>query len=234
MNIEIQKAKDRGATKTTWLDSRHSFSFGNYYNPNRMGLGTLHVLNDDIIEPGAGFPTHPHENMEIVTIILEGSLEHKDSMGSHGIIHEGEVQRMSAGTGVTHSEFNHSQKNPVHLLQIWVYPKQEDIKPSYEQKKFYLEKNKLHYIVSQVHNEALHINQDASFLIATIECSSVSYKPKSHNGVYIFVIKGEIELEKKKLEAGDAAEITDSTSIEVRSEKESKVLMIEVPMGMSF
>ena len=145
MKKEIHKAEERGTAEHGWLHSKHSFSFADYYNPERTGFGKLRVLNDDFIDPGRGFGMHPHDNMEIISIVIDGELEHKDNMKNHGVIPVGDIQRMSAGTGVVHSEFNHSKKKKVHLLQIWVLPKEKNIAPSYEQKSFSIEdkKNKL-------------------------------------------------------------------------------------------
>ena len=143
MRISVQRSAERGSTELGWLHSRHSFSFGNYFNSKRMGFGLLRVLNDDIVEPGKGFGTHFHDNSEIVSIVLEGALEHRDSMGNHGIIKAGEVQIISAGTGISHSEFNHSGREKVSFLQIWAMPKELNTAPSYEQKKFDLKKNEL-------------------------------------------------------------------------------------------
>src|SRR5690348_3500968 len=141
MMIEVIPSKERGLTRTHWLYSRHSFSFGSYYNLKRLGFGTLRVINEDTIASNSGFPSHPHDNMEIITIVLEGQLEHKDSTGTHGIIQAGDVQRMSAGSGIVHSEMNPSATDKVHLLQIWVFPKDRDLTPGYEQKHFNWEKD---------------------------------------------------------------------------------------------
>src|SRR3989344_3753779 len=170
MKIKIQHSSERGSTELGWLHSRHSFSFGNYYNPRRMNFGFLRVLNDDIVEPGKGFGMHFHDNMEIISIVLEGALEHKDSMGNHGVIKAGEVQRISAGTGISHSEFNHSYKEKVHFLQVWIEPKETSLRPNYEQKRFDLKNNKLTTIVSGSKNKnTTYINQDAYFLIGNFD-----------------------------------------------------------------
>ncbi|KHO48326.1 MAG: Pirin-like protein [archaeon GW2011_AR5] len=238
MNIDIQKSADRGMTRTTWLNSRHSFSFGNYFNPARMGFGKLRVLNDDVIEPGSGFPTHHHDNMEIVTIVLEGALHHKDSSGGEGVIKPGEVQAMSAGHGIYHSEFNNSDK-PVRLLQIWVDTAEEGIKPGYEQKQFKLKDNVLTEIVGakldgrseSVISPWLKIHQDASFHLGKLEKSASLEHQVSHgHGAYVFVISGSIEIAKRQLEECDAAEITDTKSFTIKALKDSKVLVINVPM----
>ena len=233
MKISVQRSAERGSTEIGWLHSRHSFSFGNYYNPKRNGFGLLRVINDDIVEPSKGFRTHFHDNFEIISIVLEGALEHKDSMGSHGIIKAGEVQRISAGTGISHSEFNHSHKEKVHFLQIWIVPKEIGIKPGYEQKKFDLKKNKLIVVVSgEKSKNLIYIHQDACFLIGNFEKNKIiGYKlnnPK--NGVFIFIIDGNVDIENNKLETGDSAEITDAISLKFKTNERSKVLVIEVPL----
>ncbi len=235
MKIEIHPSSERGVAEHGWLHSKHSFSFAEYYNPNRMGFGVLRVINEDIVEPGRGFSAHSHDNMEIVSIVLDGALEHKDSMGNHGIIPAGDIQRMSAGTGVTHSEFNHSKTDVVHFLQIWVYPKERNIKPSYEQRSFppELRKNKLLPVVSGIKSEgSVYIHQDAVFLIGSLdEGVTVSHGINSPNhGVYVFVIKGGINIDGKNLGDGDAVGITDTDVVKIKANKETDVLVIEVPL----
>ena len=212
MIIAIHKAEERGATELGWLHSKHSFSFGNYYSPKRIGFGLLKVLNDDIVEPGKGFGRHFHDNMEIVSIVLEGSLEHKDNMGNHGIIKAGEVQRISAGTGITHSELNGSSKEKVHFLQVWVEPKEAGIKPSYEQKKIDLKKNELVEVVSGKKNkDMIYIDQDAVFSIGNFDKNkTIGYKLNNpRHGIFVFAVSGEIKIEKDRLQKVDSAEITD-------------------------
>jgi redox-sensitive bicupin YhaK (pirin superfamily) len=235
MKIEIHPSSERGVAEHGWLHSKHSFSFAEYYNPNRMGFGVLRVINEDIVEPGRGLSAHSHDNMEIVSVVLDGALEHKDSMGNHGIIPAGDIQRMSAGTGVTHSEFNHSKTDVVHFLQIWVYPKERNIKPSYEQRSFppELRKNKLLPVVSGIKSEgSVYIHQDAAFLIGSLdEGVTVSHGINSPNhGVYVFVIKGGINIDGKNLGDGDAAGITDTDVVKIKANKETDVLVIEVPL----
>ncbi len=234
MKIEIHPSSERGIAEHDWLHSKHSFSFADYYNPKLMGFGTLRVINEDIIEPGRGFGAHSHDNMEIVSFVLEGALEHKDSMDNHGIIPASDIQRISAATGITHSEFNHSKTDIVHFLQIWVYPKERNIKPSYEQKSFSPEsrKNKLLPVVSGIKDEgALYIHQDATFLLGSLDRNiTVSHKindPK--HGVYVFVIRGGVSIDGKNLGDGDAAGITDTDVVKIKANKETDVLVIEVP-----
>jgi quercetin 2,3-dioxygenase len=198
MKKVIHRAETRGLADHGWLKSYHTFSFANYHNANRMRFGLLRVLNDDRVAAGEGFGQHPHDNMEIISIPLQGSLEHKDSMGNQTVIRPNEVQIMSAGTGVRHSEYNHSKTEEVKFLQIWVFPKERNIKPRYEQKLYPHEerKNKLLTVVSPDHNVgSLWINQDAYFSLTDLdEGKSLNYKiNKKGNGVYIFVLEGTIE-----------------------------------------
>ncbi|MEE9252688.1 MAG: pirin family protein [Thermodesulfobacteriota bacterium] len=236
MIIEIHPSSERGISEHGGLHSRHSFSFANYYNPNREGFGLLRVLNEDIVEPGRGFGTHHHKNMEIVSIVLEGALEHKDSMGNSGIIPAGDVQAISAGRGVEHSEHNASNSDIVHFLQIWVHTKEKDIEPRHEQKSFPAEmrKNALLPVVSGIKSdETIYIHQDAGFFVGSLdEGISVSHKTgESKLGVYVFTIKGGITIDGYELEDGDAAAITDSELINLTTTKKSDVLIIEVPMS---
>lgn len=233
----VKYPKDsRGKSELGWLHSRFSFSFANYYNPENMGFGLLRVLNDDTVEPGTGFGTHPHDNMEIITIILDGALEHKDSMGTGSVIKNGEVQVMSAGTGITHSEINASQDEKVSLLQLWIFPKERNIKPRYDQKNFPLEdrKNELKTVVSGLGNkETLYIHQDAAITLGHIEKGKeLTYKNiKPGNGYYLFVINGYINLLNEELKERDAMGITDTAEFSVKAVEESRFVIIEVPMN---
>jgi len=235
MKIEIQRTDERGTAEHDWLHTRFSFSFADYHNPNKMGFGKLRVLNDDFIDPAKGFGAHPHDNMEIVSIVLEGELKHTDNMGNEGVIPSGDVQRMSAGTGVIHSEFNRSMEKKVHLLQIWIFPKEKNITPSYEQKSFSGEdkKNKILTVVSGYKKKgALYIHQEAELLLGELD-KNISVKHKLENeehGVYVFVIDGKIKVGGTKLEKGDAAEIIEIKELEITALEESKVLVIEVPL----
>lgn len=235
MIIDYQSSNERGAVEHVWLHTKHSFSFSEYYNPERMGFGALRVLNEDIIEAGKGFGLHPHDNMEIVTIVLKGALEHKDSLGSHGVINAGEVQRMSAGTGIKHSEYNHSKKESVHLLQIWITPKEFDIKPSYEQKSFSIEgqKNGLYPIVSPDKNpKTLFIHQDATFSLGSFDAGFQMEKQNSNpkRGIYFFLINGEMDISDNKLKTGDALSIAGEGVVKIKAIKPSYLLAIEVPL----
>ena len=206
--VNIIRSRERGSSKSNWLDTKYSFSFASYYNPERVGFKSLRVLNEDIIKPNGGFPMHDHENFEIVTIILEGALAHEDSLGNKGLIKAGDVQRMSAGTGIEHSEVNPSERESVHLLQIWIEPKIKNIKPSYQQKSFTIKG--LTKIVGQ-DKDALSINQDVTFYLAKIE----KEKLKAKNS-YLHVIEGKVRVGKDVLEKGDAAEILEETEVEAK------------------
>ncbi|HLC92581.1 MAG TPA: pirin family protein [archaeon] len=234
MAMNIHRSLERGVSEHGWLHSRFSFSFADYQNPERMGFGALRVLNDDIIDPGYGFDTHPHSNYEIVTIVLEGSVEHGDSMGNTGIIHAGELQRISAGSGILHSEKNPSKKEKTALLQIWIKPKELNIEPSYEQKKFSAAqmKNKLVEVVSGTKRKgAIYIHQDARFLLGALDKkkSAPITISKSH-GLFVFVIEGSVRIGDASLDKRDCAEITGEEKITIAANEKSKVLAIEVPM----
>lgn len=235
MKITIQHSDDRGVSEYQWLQSKHSFSFANYYNPEKMGFGLLRVLNEDIVEPGKGFGMHHHNNMEIVSIVIKGTLEHRDSLGNHGVIPAGEIQRISAGTGITHSEVNNSSSEQVHFLQIWIQPLNMNVKPSYEQKSFrnQLKKNKLTKVVSWLKSDkTIHINQETQFFIGTFDKNKmINYKPNNkEHGIYIFVIKGCISIDSRKLMIGDAAEIIETKRFGIKTNENTEILMIEVPL----
>jgi quercetin 2,3-dioxygenase len=230
----IHKARSRGMANHGWLQSAHSFSFADYYDPERMGFGTLRVINDDTIAPAMGFGTHPHRDMEIITIPLEGSLKHQDSVGNSEIITSGEVQIMSAGTGIRHSEYNASPTEAVKLLQIWVLPKKLMVPPRYEQTFFSEEKrhNKFCLIVSpDGRDSSVSINQDAYFSIAHmdpgIELTYSFYDAK--NVLYAFVIEGSIILEGERFETRDGIGIAENKELSIASETASKILLMELP-----
>jgi quercetin 2,3-dioxygenase len=227
-HIQIHKAEERGMSKESWLESRHSFSFNHWHRLDRMGFGALRVLNDDIIAPGEGFDTHSHQNMEIVTIVLNGALKHKDSTGGHGLITPGEVQRMSAGTGVLHSEFNASNTDPVELLQIWILPKQDGIPPSYEQKRFDFKDNRLQCVVDGERKDgALYIHRSATLSLGKLTRGTVLEHPLQKKGAYVFLISGMLEVEGRTLSPKDAAAITDARKITLKAHEPSHVLVIE-------
>ena len=228
MKKEIYEAEDRGKADHGWLQSRFSFSFADYHDPNKMGFGKLRVLNDDIIAPDKGFGMHQHDNMEIVTIILEGALEHEDSMGNKEILKKGEVQRISAGSGITHSEINAS-KEKTKMLQIWIETKEQNIKPSYEQNKYEIKDNEIKTIVSgKKQKNTLYIHQDAYFSIGKLNKNKSSeYKLKTKMA-YIFVIEGNVEIEKKQLSRRDAIGIKETDKINITAKEKSEFLIIEV------
>ncbi|WP_425390673.1 pirin family protein [Ekhidna sp.] len=235
MKKVIHKADTRGEANFGWLNSRHTFSFGQYYNPDRIQFGLLRVLNDDIVIGGAGFPTHPHDNMEIISIPLKGALAHRDSTGTEKVINTGEVQIMSAGSGLTHSEYNASKNDEVNFLQIWVFPKEKDIKPRYDQKEFHASerKDRFQTVVSPSDDHALWINQDAYFSLADLASgNTIEYTTNQHgNGVYIFVLEGQIEVADSTLSRRDAIGISDAELISISAAEDTELLVIEVPMN---
>lgn len=238
MQKVIHKADSRGHVDHGWLNTYHSFSFASWHNPERIRFGVLRVLNDDTVDPDMGFGMHPHDNMEIVTIILKGQLQHKDSMGSNGLIKENEIQVMSAGSGVTHSEINPSKDEKVELLQIWVFPRERDIEPRYDQMSFSPEgkRDKLQTLISpdKDSKESMWINQDAYFSMGKFEPGK-EFTYDIHtpgNGAYVFVIEGTIEVEGDKLDRRDAMGIYDTDTVNIKIlEQETEILIIEVPMN---
>ncbi len=235
MKKVIHKAGNRGHANHGWLNAWHSFSFASYHDPEKVHFGVLRVLNDDTIAGGMGFGTHPHDNMEIITIPLSGQLEHKDSMGNTGIISKGEVQVMSAGTGIQHSERNKNQDEPLKLLQIWLFPDNKNVSPRYDQKTFDLEaaKNNLLTIVSPMgEKEGLNIHQKAWFSLGRLDrYFSTTYKLKDKkNGIYAFVIDGELSINGEKLSSRDALGITDAGEVDIKAESESELLLMEIPL----
>lgn len=234
MQKVVHRAETRGHANHGWLDSHHTFSFAGYYDPKRMHFGQLRVLNDDIVAGGQGFGSHPHDNMEIVSIPLYGSLEHQDNTGNKGVIKAGDVQIMSAGTGIVHSEYNHSGSEEVNFLQIWVFPKERNIQPRYGQK-FFAEEgrlNKIQTMVSPEENGALWINQDAYFSRAKIEKGkSLDYELHGkRQGVYLFVIDGEVKAADEGLKRRDGAGFWETDKVELTAEREADVLFVEVPV----
>lgn len=234
MKTKIQRAGDRGHAQHGWLNTYHSFSFGHWYDPTKINFGALRVLNDDEIGAGEGFGAHPHDNMEIVTIPLKGSVAHKDSTGTDGIIKTGDVQIMSAGTGIRHSEFNASKTESLSLLQLWVIPKKRNIEPRYDQKTFKSEdrENKWQIVVSPDDKGALWINQDSIFALSHLSKGSfLTYTNKfSGSGVYLFIIGGAVDISNEILESRDAIEITNADSFDIKANEDSEILVIEVPM----
>jgi quercetin 2,3-dioxygenase len=237
-NTILHKAETRGHANHGWLNSHHSFSFANYYNPDRMHFGVLRVLNDDTVSPGMGFGTHPHDNMEIISIPLEGDLEHKDSMGTVSVIKHGDIQVMSAGTGIQHSEYNKNKDKDVKFLQIWVFPNKKDVKPRYDQITLDLKdrENKLQQILSpNPDDEGVWIHQDAWFHLGKFDkgkTTDYSIKRKG-NGVYIFLLNGEAKVNDIILNKRDGLGIWDTEKITLTSNMDgTEILVMDVPMSM--
>ena len=235
MKTTIHKAATRGHANHGWLDSHHTFSFANYYDPERIHFGALRVLNDDIVAGGEGFGKHPHENMEIISIPLAGDLEHKDSMGNTTVIREGDVQVMSAGKGIHHSEYNKHADREVRFLQIWIFPNKKDVTPRYDQVSLRdLEKpNALYQILSPDKDDAgMWIHQNAWFYMGQFDSqTSLTHKlQQSNHGVYLFMIEGEAEINNQKLQRRDGMGIWETEDIDITAGKDSKLLLMEVPM----
>ncbi len=236
MKTVVHKAGTRGHANHGWLNSYHTFSFANYHNPERMSFGVLRVLNDDEVAQGEGFGRHPHDNMEIISIPLDGDLEHKDSMGTVGVIRRNDVQAMSAGTGIFHSEYNHNSDKPVKFLQIWVFPKQRNIAPRYDQKTFdpAERKNRIQRIVSPIEDGAdtVKVAQDAYFSLLSLDkdASQTYHVNKPDNGVYLFLLEGAINASGMLLERRDGMGITDAQEIEITTTSHAELLIMEVPM----
>ncbi|MGP8217191.1 MAG: pirin family protein [Bacteroidia bacterium] len=237
MKTITHKANTRGHANHGWLDSYHTFSFANYYNPERMHFGALRVLNDDTVAPGMGFGTHPHDNMEIISIPLEGDLEHKDSMGTLQIIKHGDVQVMSAGTGIQHSEMNKNKDKPVKFLQIWIFPNVKNAVPRYEQMTLHAadRKNKLQQIISPKENAVnLWIHQDAWFHIGNFDKGKTTEYPikRNGNGIYAFILEGDFTINGENLNRRDGIGISDTGFINIEASTDNaEILLIEVPMN---
>ena len=234
--MTIQKANERGSADYGWLKPNYYFSFSNYHDPEKVMFGLLRVLNDDFIAGGGAFPTHPHDNMEIVTIPFTGALKHKDSTGGEGVIKAGDVQIMSAGTGVQHSEANASATDPVTLFQVWIFPKERNIQPRYDQRSFDVAErtNQWQYVVSPIDaGGSLWINQDPRFAMTKLDAGkTLTYENAfKGNGVYLVVINGSVEIDGKKLAKRDAAGIESSDNFSITASEDAELLAIEVPMN---
>lgn len=237
MKTIFYAAESRGKADYGWLKTRYSFSFANYFNRERMNFGVLRVINDDVISPDTGFGEHPHDNMEIITIVLKGELAHRDSMGNTEIIHEGEIQVMSAGSGITHSEFNPSTVSEVELLQIWVYPDTRNVIPRYDQMLISdkLKKDAITQFISPENKgKSLWIHQNAWFSMGELENEKeYNYRLNSvKNGVFIFVIEGEIIIDNQLLQRRDAMGISELEELKINSNTVSRVLIMEIPMKL--
>ena len=231
----LHKADSRGLANHGWLLSRHTFSFANYYNPDRIHFGALRVLNDDTVEAGKGFGTHPHDNMEIVSIPLEGDLEHRDSMGNISIIRHGDIQVMSAGTGIFHSEFNKNKDQQVKFLQIWIFPEKKNVTPRYGQITLNIDDrhNRLQQILSPDEaDEGVWIYQNAWFHIGKFDKGfSTTYKLKAKgNGVYAFILNGDVTIDNQQLKSRDGFGIWDTDNLSISADTDSEFLLMEVPM----
>jgi quercetin 2,3-dioxygenase len=238
-NIIIHKANSRGHADHGWLKANHSFSFANYFDPERVHFGVLRVLNDDSVEGGQGFPMHPHDNMEIITIPLEGALEHKDSMGNKAVVKAGEIQVMSAGTGVYHSEYNHFKDKTLKLFQIWLIPNKRNVTPRYDQITLDIEqrRNKLQQVLSPNENdEGVWIHQDAWFFMGIFDQGfSINYSVKKpDNGVYLMVIKGKLKINGIEVEDRDAVGINNLQDITIEAlTQDAEILLMDIPMNLN-
>ncbi len=232
MTLAIRKSEDRGQANFGWLDSKHTFSFGHYYDPGHMGFGPLRVINDDRISGGGGFPTHPHSDMEIVTYVLNGALQHKDSLGTGSVIKPGDVQRMSAGTGIRHSEFNASKSDPVHLLQIWIIPDKKGLTPAYEQKNFAdaEKRGRLRLIGSRDgRNGSVTIHQDVDLYAARLrKGDAVAHDIAPGRGGWVQVALGSVTLNGEALREGDGVAVTSSGTLRLEGSGDAEVLLFDM------
>lgn len=233
--ITVRPSGERGTADFGWLKSRHTFSFGSYFDPTHVGFGPLRVLNEDIVKPGAGFDTHGHRDMEILSFVLEGALEHKDSTGTGSIICPGDIQRMTAGKGILHSEFNHSREHEVHFLQIWILPDRKNLEPGYEQKQLDLQatRNALALVAGpEGGKHAVTIHQDAQLYVGALDAGrSVSYEPQPGRAIWLQVASGRIAVLDRVLEAGDGAAIVREDRLELAALQDSQVLLFDLPAG---
>ena len=229
--IYVRKSEDRGSANHGWLDTKHTFSFADYRDPRFMGFGPLRVINEDKVAPGQGFPTHPHRDMEIVTYILEGALAHKDSMGNGSVIRPGDIQRMSAGSGVTHSEFNADKTKRVHFLQIWIEPNQKKIPPSYEQKKIADGKSLTLIAAPEAGPDNVVIHQDARILVARLKKgAAATHRLRSLRRVWVQVARGSLLVSGKSLHQGDGAGITEDEMVSLSAPDEAaEALIFDLP-----
>ncbi|MEW4488816.1 pirin family protein [Thalassoglobus sp. JC818] len=230
--LTVRKANDRGSADHGWLKTSHTFSFSTYHDPKHIHFRTLRVMNEDWVAPGEGFGTHPHKDMEIVTYVLEGALEHRDSMGNGEILRPGEFQRMTAGTGITHSEFNPSSDEPVHLYQIWIFPEEKGLEPSYEQKSFddELMRNQLLRVASRSQQGgSLKIHQDAEIFLSRLDPGqSVEHPIAPGRHAWLQVLRGSVSLTGEELEAGDGVAVSDEASLAIHSSDSSEILLFDL------
>ncbi len=230
--LQIRKANERGHADHGWLNAYHTFSFSSYQDPNHMQFRSLRVMNEDRVQPGQGFGTHPHRDMEIVTYVLEGALEHKDSMGNGEVLRAGEFQRMSAGSGITHSEFNPSPSELVHLYQIWLLPKSKGIEPSYEQKRFPDEEqqNQLRLVASPTAEQgSLHIHQDARIYLSKIESgATVTHKLAQGRHAWLQVLRGTLSLNGENLETSDGASVSEENLLTMQATSDAEIMLFDL------
>lgn len=230
--IKLRRSNDRGQSKLNWLDSRHTFSFSDYHDPQYMGFSDLRVINEDRVVRAAGFPTHSHRDMEIVTYVLEGALAHRDSTGTSSVIRVGDVQRMSAGTGISHSEYNASQTEPVHFLQIWIMPNEAGLKPGYEQRSFDLEKNSGSWVLvaaPEARDGVVKVHQDAELSFAVLpKDEKLTYSLKPGRRAWLQVARGKVTLNGSALEAGDGAAMTDENMLAVKALEDTEILLFDL------
>lgn len=233
-NLQIRKSADRGYAHHGWLESHHSFSFAEYFDREHMHFSALRVINDDIIAPGQGFGMHPHRDMEIVTYILRGELQHKDSIGNGSVIRAGDVQRMTAGTGIVHSEFNASNADDVHLLQIWIMPDSLNLEPSYEEKNFSAEQKLNQWCLIAAHDNqgaALKVNQDMQMYASVLDASaSIAYTVNAHRSAYLHIARGKVEIDGQQFESGDALMLNGSAELHMKANAESELLLFDLPL----
>lgn len=230
--MKIRQASERGTANFGWLDSRHSFSFGHYFDPAHMGFGPLRVINEDRVRPGAGFDTHSHQDMEIISYVIEGALEHRDSLGTGSIIVPGEVQRMTAGTGIQHSEYNHSRDEPVHFLQIWIHPDQRGLKPGYEQQAF--APSELHGQLRLVgsadgRDGSITIHQDVNLYAARLDGDDeLAFPLETGRIAWVQVVRGTLTLNGEPLNSGDGAAFTNGEELLFRSAEQAEILLFDM------
>jgi len=230
--IEIRRAAERGSSRFSWLSSRHTFSFASYYDPRYMGFGHLRVINDDVVAPGGGFATHPHQDMEILSYVLDGALEHRDSMGNGSVIRPGEVQRMSAGTGVTHSEYNHSKTEPVHFLQIWFLPERRGLQPGYEQKRFSeAEKRGVFRLVASRDGSAgsVSLNQEVDMWTGLFDGEErAAFEIREGREAWLHVARGSVLVNGQRLEAGDGAGVAAAGVLTFAEGDQAEVIVFDM------
>jgi redox-sensitive bicupin YhaK (pirin superfamily) len=234
MNMLVRRAEDRGHADHGWLNSHHTFSFADYFDPAHMGFGPLRVINDDRVAGGEGFPSHPHRDMEIVSYVLEGALEHRDTLGANAVIRPGDVQRMTAGTGVRHSEYNASESDPVHFLQIWILPEAQGLKPGYEQKTFSEaeKRDRLRLVASRDGRDgSITVHRDVDVYATLLSPgANVAHDLRKSRGAWVHVARGAVTLNGEKLKAGDGAALTGAGRLDTLGEDQAEVLIFDMAM----